>query len=79
MIDHKTPDGKWFAPRRLGYGAGWPVRWQGWAFLALLIGGLALAAGFDGSMRWMTIAVILACALPIAAARTEGGWRWRRD
>lgn len=35
-------DGAWFAPKRQGYGAGLPIRWQGWvvlgAYLLVVIG-----------------------------------------
>ncbi len=70
-------DRYWFAPKRFGYGAGLPVRWQGWALVGAMLAGVLLAAQLDGPLYWLTVAVILACALPIAAERTRGGWHWR--
>ena len=36
-----TDTREWFAPKRFGYGAGWPIAWQGWAlvggYLALVL------------------------------------------
>jgi membrane-anchored protein YejM (alkaline phosphatase superfamily) len=40
-----SPD-PWFRARRFGYGAGLPIRWQGWAVLASY---LALVLG----SRWL--------------------------
>ncbi|MEY4953243.1 MAG: hypothetical protein RL299_1667, partial [Pseudomonadota bacterium] len=31
---NERSDGMWFAPKRLGYGSGWPIAWQGWAMMA---------------------------------------------
>lgn len=69
-------DGKWFAVRRFGYGAGLPIRWQGWVVLAVLAAGLILAGRLDGAIRWVTIGLVLAATLPVMKARTVGGWRW---
>ena len=70
----------WFRAKRYGYGAGLPIAWQGWFLLALhiaLILGLALLF----RDRPLVLAVIVVAAalvpMPIYAARTEGGWRWR--
>lgn len=72
--------GPWFRAKRYGYGAGLPFKWQGWALLlshmALVAG---LAAGF-GDKPFVALPLILIAALaplPIYAARTEGGWKWR--
>ena len=77
----------WFAPKRHGYGAGPPIRWQGWA----LLGGLplpALAASLARALlsppwhvpRLAVVVATLAYAvvmIPIAQRHTRGGWRWR--
>jgi hypothetical protein len=73
-------DRPWFAPKRFGLGSGLPIAWQGWLFLALHI---ALIIGVILLMIdrpvWGAIAVVLAAMLPmpIYAAKTKGGWRWR--
>jgi hypothetical protein len=70
----------WFRQKSYGYGAGLPIAWQGWALLAFhiaLILGLALLLEHKSAAL---IAAIIAAAilpLPLYAARTEGGWRWR--
>lgn len=70
----------WFRPKRYGYGAGMPIAWQGWLLLVLhvaLILGLALLF----AERPLLLAVMVVAAafvpMPLYAARTEGGWRWR--
>lgn len=72
--------GPWFRPKRHGYGAGLPILWEGWFFLALhmaMIGGVAVL--LHGRPAAMAIAVILASLAPIPLYRTktEGRWRWR--
>ena len=76
--------GPWFRVKKYGYGAGLPIVWQGWAFLAALIGvlgGIGLLA--DNKSGWAqaisTAAFILTIvyAITIAAQRTDGEWRWR--
>jgi hypothetical protein len=73
----------WFAAKRLGYGAGLPIRWQGWAVYAAFIGaasGLALGVREGDLPRPAAVAIGLAALcllLAITARHTEGGWRWR--
>jgi hypothetical protein len=73
-------DEAWFAPKRYGYGAGLPIAWQGWvmvaAHVAAILAGLPLAQHWPG---WFAAwAVILGLApLPLYAAKTRGGWKWR--
>jgi hypothetical protein len=72
--------GPWFRAKRFGYGAGLPFKWQGWALLlshmAVLIGiGVGLA---EQPVLMLPLILIAAFApMPIYAARTEGGWKWR--
>jgi hypothetical protein len=72
--------GPWFRAKKFGYGAGLPFKWQGWALLvahmALIIGlGLVLAGR---PMIFVPLVLLIALApMPIYAARTEGGWKWR--
>ncbi|WP_370191733.1 hypothetical protein [Qipengyuania sp.] len=77
-------DRAWFAAKRFGYGAGWPIAWQGWVLLALYMAVMLAPAPL---IEWdpiigtgvaiciwfvATIAVIV-----IAKRKTRGGWRWR--
>ncbi|MFM2301046.1 MAG: hypothetical protein RLZZ84_782 [Pseudomonadota bacterium] len=81
-IKSKTPssDKAWFAPKAFGYGAGMPIAWQGWAMLglhAVLIGLAAAAQHYTHTARlpWIIGAALL--PMPIYAAKTRGGWKWR--
>lgn len=80
MLHVLFDDKPWFAPKRVGYGAGQPIAWQGWVLLAVHV---AMIAGVGVLMRSNTMASIgltlLAALLPlpIYAARTRGGWKWR--
>jgi hypothetical protein len=77
LFDDNRP---WFRQKVYGYGAGLPIAWQGWALLALHVGVIAGLA-FALQHRPLAMAAALATAailpLPIYAARTAGGWRWR--
>lgn len=72
--------GPWFRAKKYGYGAWLPFKWQGWVLLAAhmaLIIGLALLLG-DRPMILVPLILLIAFApMPIYAARTEGGWKWR--
>ena len=70
----------WFAAKRYGVGAGWPIAWQGWA----LIAGFLLAVGFalwlfgpDDPAALSIILPVTAAFLIIIVRTTRGGWRWR--
>jgi hypothetical protein len=81
MMLHLFMDkGPWFRAKRFGYGAGLPFKWQGWALLLshmALIVGVALLID-DQPMVIVPVVLLLALApMPIYAARTEGGWKWR--
>ncbi len=68
----------WFSQRRFGYGSGLPVRWQGWAVLAIYALLIYLAVQFLGAL--LKLILIVGATLVLAAIcyhRTEGGWRWR--
>ena len=84
MLHKFFEDGYWFAPKKFGYGAGWPIAWQGWVlllgYIALMVSaGLLLESGDTVliaigavSMALLTFLVII-----IAKRRTKGGWKWR--
>lgn len=74
-------DGAWFAPKRFGYGASWPIAWQGWVVLLGQVGAALLLIAmllprhqplFIGLM-----AAVLFVPMPLIARKTRGGWRWR--
>lgn len=73
-------DKYWFAPKRIGIGAGLPIAWQGWVMLTAhigLIAGLGLLLG-DRPAVFVPIAIIAALApIRLYAAKTKGGWHWR--
>lgn len=84
MLHKFFEPGYWFAPKKLGYGAGLPIAWQGWAllicYMAVLLGaGLLLESGGQiGLAAFIAITVIVTILLLlIARRRTEGGWKWR--
>lgn len=77
-------DGAWFAPKRYGYGAGWPLTWQGWGLLGCY--GLAIAILIVIARRsdplaqagiFLLIALVTCILFIVARKRTRGGWRWR--
>lgn len=76
----EVDDGMWFAPKLLGYGAGWPIAWQGWAMLAVHIAVIMLGLLFADTNpvaagAWFLLTALL--PLPVYAAKTQGGWAWR--
>lgn len=86
MLHRIKDDGAWFAPKRFGYGAGWPIAWQGWLVLAAYVAAMAGAAllasnghGKGGRAAGFALMLMLTgLFMVIAARRTRGGWKWRR-
>ena len=84
MLHKFFEEGDWFAAKKLGYGAGLPIAWQGWAFL---LGFLAIVIGIGvlidgGTLVEMAIGIGLIVLLTIpfvmvVKRRTRGGWKWR--
>ena len=71
---------EWFAPKRFGLGAGFPIAWQGWALLAgflLLVGVALLIFGPDDPKALAIVIPAIAALALISALTTRGGWRWR--
>ena len=70
----------WFAPKRFGWGAGWPISWQGWAITAAFVI-VAAATVIALARRPLLMLAILVPAVAIyaivAARTTRGGWHWR--
>jgi hypothetical protein len=80
MLHHFLEKGPWFRAKRFGYGAGLPFKWQGWVLLFGHMGviiGLALALGDQPLLIFPLIVIAAFAPMPIYAARTEGGWKWR--
>jgi len=71
---------EWFAPKRYGYGSGFPIRWQGWAVTIAYVAAVLGTALLLRNRPLQVMAVILpltAVFIVIAARTTRGGWRWR--
>ena len=73
-------DPYWFAPKRYGIGASWPIRWQGWAITGafILFIGLASLLIRVSVVGYIGVLVMLIVSFTVICARTtRGGWRWR--
>lgn len=71
---------EWFAPKRYGYGAGVPIRWQGWALCAgygLLCVCAALLFAREPLVMVALLVPLTVTLIVITARTTRGGWRWR--
>lgn len=71
---------EWFAPKRVGYGSGLPISWQGWVvllvYLAIAIGASRLFA--DKPIALVAILLPATLVLVMITSRTtRGGWHWR--
>jgi len=84
MLHKFFEEGDWFAQKRIGYGAGLPIAWQGWVLLIAyiaLMGGMAIT--LEGSNEGVQILAITGMIIVtvlfiiITKKRTKGGWRWR--
>ncbi len=82
MLHKFFEEGYWFAPKKIGYGSGWPIAWQGWVlvfgYLAITIG-IAILIDGGGEMEIIVgVAAITMLTIPfllIVKARTKGGWK----
>jgi hypothetical protein len=86
MLHMFMEKGPWFRAKKLGYGAGLPFKWQGWAVLGLYVSALAgiglLSKQEGAAPKIVSLALMLvvtAMLLVIVRNRTEGGWKWRGD
>ncbi len=71
---------EWFAAKRFGLGAGFPIAWQGWALIGAFIALFVLAYWLFGLEDPRGLAIIIPAAiglLIISAMTTKGGWHWR--
>jgi hypothetical protein len=79
-----NPEGYWF--KRKMYGWGWtPVKWQGWAVIAVFLVFILLSAfslgktPTDSEITWYVIKIILAVVLLILICYKKGEkpkWQW---
>lgn len=77
-------DRPWFAAKTHGYGAGWPIAWQGWALMASYLAAMA-GVGVTAqrlptasALVLMVFAAVLTLIFVlIAKRRTRGGLKWR--
>ena len=74
----------WFSVKRVGYGAGLPIAWQGWVLLLSYMGAMIGLAVVAERVRGIELAGVIALMLAVTAvlvavvrARTDGEWRWR--
>jgi len=84
MLHLLFDDKPWFRVKRVGYGAGLPIAWQGWvlmmSYLAGILGLATLAERTRGTaLAGVIVGILLLTAvfLGIARARSDGEWRWR--
>lgn len=76
MFDDKP----WFRAKRYGLGSGLPIAWQGWVLVILHIGGILAMTFLTADSPKLMMAAVLTWAflpLPLYAAKTQGGWKWR--
>jgi len=75
----------WFAAKRYGWGWGLPIRWQGWAVMAVytaLVGVVVVRFPPNGHpIRFAMLIILLSLAL-VAICWLKGEpprWRWGKD
>jgi hypothetical protein len=68
----------WFAPKAVGIGSSWPIRWQGWAAMIVYFVAVGFSISFLRTWRLGLSLVGLTCAFAfVCSLTTEGGWRIR--
>jgi hypothetical protein len=76
-----SEDGIWFEQKRIGFGSGRPVAWQGWALIAGYVGAVAGLSFALMPMHPVPFYAVVAAAtivmVVVAARHTRGGWKWR--
>ena len=84
MLHLFLEEGAWFRAKKFGYGAGLPIKWQGWVVLGsyvLAMVGLGLLSDSNGEIPTLATAalmlIVTAVFVVIVRKRTDGGWKWR--
>jgi hypothetical protein len=72
------PSPAWLAAKRVGYGSGLPIAWQGWGVLAAYLAIIVAVSRRTAPAVAIPVVIVATLALILVCARTtEGGWRWR--
>jgi hypothetical protein len=79
---NETQNGFWFPVKRIGWGWGAPVKWQGWALIALYVGSVVVAGMyFPPRQNLPTFASVALIAtilfVAIVALKGEKPLAWR--
>lgn len=82
MLHLLMDKGPWFRAKRLGYGAGMPFKWQGWAVIAAYLGavagvlfGLVSTKVLSSTLAYLLLAAVTFMFVAIVVRRTERGQR----
>lgn len=68
----------WFRVKRLGYGVGFPIAWEGWLLLVLYMGAMILSGSLLPTLAFVILAIILtAGVLYISYIKSDDEWRFR--
>ena len=67
----------WFRPKAYGFGAGLPIRWQGWALMAVFVAVLLAGNLLPTPLHLLLVAADVALLVIISHRHTPGGWHWR--
>lgn len=75
--ENKKP---WFRVKRLGYGVGLPIAWEGWLVLLLYVTVVVLSSLLLSVLTFGTVFLLSTAALVyIAYVRSDDEWRWRSE
>lgn len=67
----------WFAVKRLGYGVGLPIAWEGWLTLLAYVVAMSLSGILFSKLVFAIVAIPLsAVVIYIAYTRSDGEWRY---
>lgn len=84
MLHNFFEEGDWFAAKTAGYGAAWPIAWQGWVLLlsyVALVCGIGYVVELRDTIDVVTVVLaIVIVSMPflwMVKKRTRGGWKWR--
>jgi hypothetical protein len=73
-----TTSTPWFRPKRVGFGAGLPIAWQGWALLAAWAAvPLACQVLLPAGRAIVVSGLATLVFVWLARRHTQDGWHWR--
>lgn len=68
----------WFAVKRVGYGVGLPIAWEGWLTLLAYVCAMVVAGVILSKFAFLVVAIFLSAAVvSIAHMRSDAEWRYR--